>query len=295
VDALRNAKACTPADCPGISLPGRFWISSPLPPQATGTGTVGLEGHPSRQTGIGAAGNPVFSSIPVTSAVRDFLLTGATVKPRRQIVDIAKCKRCHDDGRHGDTLIVPRLSLHGANRNEQIGLCVICHNPDQTDIPYRASGAEESIDFKRLVHSIHAGGKRETPFIIIGFRGAVNDFSRVRFPAELNDCARCHLDNGTRGTFELYQPPVLGSTINTASLVTVPGQVDIDPANNLRISPIAATCSACHDKSEIRRHMISNGASFGATQVELQGKERCVNCHGPGKVRDVRKVHAGDD
>jgi cytochrome c553 len=289
VDALKTAEACTPAACPGAPA-GRFWLSSPLPPQAAGTGTVGMEGHPSRQTGVDAAGKAVYTSIPVKSAVRDFLISGATQKARRQIVDIAKCRKCHDDRKHGD-VVVPRLSLHGANRNEAIGLCVICHNPNQTDIPYRASGAEESIDFKRMVHGIHAGYKRQTPLVIIGFRGSVNDYGHVRFPSDLSNCALCHLDDGSRGTHELRTPPVLGSTINTGSLITIAGQVDTDPANNLRISPIAATCSGCHDSKEVRQHMISNGASFGAKQADLQGKERCVTCHGPGKMKDVRRVH----
>jgi OmcA/MtrC family decaheme c-type cytochrome len=168
----------------------------------------------------------------------------------------------------------------------------MCHNPNQTDAAYRTSGSEESIDFKRMVHGIHAGGFRKTPLIIIGRNGSVNNYSSVRFPSELRNCVKCHIDNGARGTFELPMSTTLGSTINSLSVLTpAPGQVDVDPSNDLRISPIAATCSGCHDKSETRQHMVRMGASFGVVQSALAGREQCVTCHGPGKSRDVRRAH----
>jgi DnaJ-class molecular chaperone len=60
------------------------------------------------------------------------------------------------------------------------------------------------------------------------------------------------------------------------------------------MTPTAATCSACHDKSEVRSHMVKmGGASFSATQanIGITIKEKCANCHGPGKDKDVRKAH----
>lgn len=168
----------------------------------------------------------------------------------------------------------------------------MCHNPNQTDAAYRTSGVEESVDFKRLIHGIHAGGMRRNPLIIIGRNGTVNNFSHVRFPAELKNCLKCHIEVNGKGTFELPSTSVLGSTIQTQSVLNVlPGQIDVNPENDLRISPIAATCSACHDDSETRRHMVRMGASFGVVQSVLADKEQCLTCHGPGKSRDVRKEH----
>lgn len=288
------AKRCSDAGSPCQLIANAnvtFWVRTTLPAAASGALRIGIEGHPSIQTGTDpVTQQPVFASIPVTSAARDLVITNGATAPK-QIVEFTKCKACHDDRKHGDT-IVPRLSLHGANRNENPEVCVMCHNPDQTDAAYRTSGAEESVDFKRMVHGIHAGGFRTKPLIIIGRNGSVNDYSHVRFPSSLRNCVVCHIDNGTKGTFELPMSATLGSTINTASVLSpAPGQIDIDPANNLRISPIAATCTGCHDKSEDRRHMVRMGASFGVVQSVLAGKEMCVKCHGPGRSEDVRKAH----
>jgi len=306
------------SDCPGLTsdqLVRSYWVSRTVTtvPATVATGRVALEGRP---VCSGLPGCPTtvapFANIPVRSATADFAFvasTSALIKsPRRQIVDIAKCKGCHDDKQHGDT-VVPRLSLHGANRNENLDLCVVCHNPNQTDVPYRFAsptdprigGPETPIDFKTMVHSIHAGGFRKTPFIVIGRNSSVNDFSEVRFPAELRkSCLKCHVvDASGKGSFELpLKSTVLGTTVKTQSTYQVAAgetrTIDVNPANDLKITPTAATCSACHDNSEVRGHMIkTGGASFATTQDQI-GKtvvERCASCHGPGKDKDVRKVH----
>lgn len=289
-----TAKRCSEAGspCAGAANPNlTFWVRSTLPAAASGAGRVAMEGHPSVQTGVDpATGAAVFSSVPVKSVYQDFAIAaGATA--RRQVVDFNKCKVCHDGAKHGDT-VVPRLSLHGANRNEEPGVCVMCHNPNETDAAYRTAGAEESVDFKRMVHGIHAGGMRKNPLVIIGRNGSVNDYSHVRFPSQLRNCVNCHIDANGKGTFELPLATKLGSSIATGSVLSpAPGQIDVDPANDLRISPIAATCSACHDDSETRRHMTRMGASFGVVQSVLAGKEQCATCHGPGRSEDVRKAH----
>ena len=315
------ATQCTSAsadDCPGLTseqLVRSYRVSRTITtvPATVATGRVALEGRP---VCSGLPGCPTtvapFANIPVRSATADFAFVAskaALIKnPRRQIVDIAKCKGCHDDQQHGDT-VVPRLSLHGANRNENLDLCVVCHNPNQTDVPYRFAsptdprigGPETPIDFKTMVHSIHAGGFRKTPFVVIGRNSSVNDFSEVRFPAELRkSCLKCHVvDASGKGSFELpLKSTVLGTTVKTQSTYQVAtGEthtIDVNPANDLKITPTAATCSACHDNSEVRSHMIkTGGASFATTQDKIGTtvKERCASCHGPGKDKDVRKVH----
>jgi len=264
-----------------------FTVTStkPIPTDATGSGTVALEGHPAQDVD----GNGTLERLPVTSVYKHFKITDTSVANRRKVVDIAKCKQCHQ----------PHLSLHGNNRTDEIQVCVTCHNPNATDIPYRTSGAETPIDFKYMVHAIHGTARRQTPFIVIGRGGSVNDFSHVEFPAEPSNCLTCHLD----GTFLVpLGKNVLGTTVSTGSSYSPAKVVDGDPANDLNITPTAAVCSACHDSAKNREHMTrTGGASFAATQSAIDSgavRERCASCHGVGKDKDVGRVHSiqrGDD
>jgi OmcA/MtrC family decaheme c-type cytochrome len=313
VNALTTSQPClSPIECPGVpDLTRRFWVSSNLPPSVIGivdtgvggSGVVAMEGHP-----VWPLDAPT-ENVPVKSVFKSFAITDSVAVDRRKIVDFdTKCHNCHDGNHAG----IPRLALHGGSRNEEPGLCVICHNPNQTDIPYRTAAsppstdplglsgvsAEVSIDFKRMVHEIHAGGFRHSPFKVVGFRGTVADFSAVRFPSRLSNCLNCHLDVNGKGTFELpLDANVLGSTIQTmsvagTSLSDVARSVDVDPSNNLRITPIASVCSSCHDGREVRSHMMSKGAAFGVTQSQIKpNQEQCVRCHGPGREEDVRRAH----
>ena len=47
-------------------------------------------------------------------------------------------------------------------------------------------------------------------------------------------------------------------------------------------------------KGEDRTHMERSGASWKALQADIDAgkiRERCADCHGPGKQKDVRKMH----
>ena len=204
--------------------------------------------------------------------------------------------------------VVPRLSLHGNNRTENLGLCVMCHNPNQTDVPYRyqtagtiadprIAGTETPIDFKVLVHSIHAGGFRTAPFVVIGFGSSVNDFSDVRFPRELRNCVNCHIDANGKGTFELPIRTTLGTTVNTQSTYLVPpGAHPQHQRQPLRRSEDDADGGHLLGLPRQVRGpeplVKTGGASFATSQANIGTtvKEKCANCHGPGKEKDVRKV-----
>jgi OmcA/MtrC family decaheme c-type cytochrome len=275
------------------NLDGTYTVTtSPraIPSTAKGSGIAAMEGRLAKQdpsTGLWTLQEAV------TSGYKYFAITGTTPVARREIVAISKCKGCHVDG----------LVLHGNNRKDEPRVCVMCHNPNATDVAWRwtTDGPEESIDFKRMIHGIHKGKERDTPLVVVGFQHSVNDFGHVEFPRHLNNCENCH----NPGTYGLpLKAGVLGSTVKTFSVVTSTtiaqnNQIDNDPANNLRISPTAAVCSSCHDKGEDRRHMQRNGASFAALQSQIDSgnvRERCATCHGPGKDKDVLKVHReGDD
>ncbi len=307
---------------------GTYSATAPLriPFTANGSGRAIMEGHPSQKdpaTGL-------FVPIPIKSAYLSFPITDTSVVERRQVVDINNCMKCHFSGGPGG-----RLTLHGENRTEEIGVCVVCHNANQTDVQRRIASdvtnypvqigpytfSEQSVDFKRLVHGIHASsaGFRKNPLVIIGpfLPPGVEpglprtpdgrflfDASRLTpFPARLRNCLNCHIDKANKGTFELpLGPNVLASTVNTRSLLgaTVPATVvDAHPANDENVTPTAAACSSCHDDEETISHMVSTGgASFRTTQGAIDSgavRERCVDCHGPRKEKDVRRVHLKDE
>lgn len=293
---------------------------------AAGSGAVAIEGRAVGPALVTIPATTTALRVPVKAAVAYFGITDSKPVPRRVVVDVpAKCDNCHD-----------QLSLHGGGRNDNAQLCVMCHNPNNTDAqaaarvkfanglidPSTAPAApsaydgkkEESIDFKRMIHGIHAGaaasldgtealdGMREKGLVVSG-----GDFSDVRFPGILNHCTTCH----TTGTYRLtgaWEEPtqnnILGSTVdstpnltsaNTAAEVNASLQ---DPRDDYNISPTAAVCSSCHDSALEEAHMKINGATFGddgdnSKQENLPGAiETCSVCHGPGAVADVDVVHS---
>jgi OmcA/MtrC family decaheme c-type cytochrome len=314
----RGVACISNVDCPGVaSLTNRYYVTAALKPvtftTAPTTAAAVMEGRP---VCVGLTGCPTvapFPNVPVRTEVKTFTLapseSAIVTNPRRQIVSFeAKCSKCHTGLPNITTgEVIPRLAMHGANRNENLAACVICHNPNQTDVPYRqniygVNGPETPVNFTYMIHSIHSAKFREDvgPFVVIGRSGSINDYSSVNFPGELRNCANCHVQNsGGRWSFELpLSSSVLGTTTVTKSnYLNLDGtgrSVDVDPRNDTKISPIAAACSSCHTKREVRDHMIrKGGASFNTTQAQIgvTVRERCASCHGPGKDKDVRKVH----
>ena len=259
-----------------------------IPADATGSGRAGFYARMS----VDVNGDTTKETIQAKSVVKDFVITDSSVVARRTVVDIAKCNQCHE-----------RLSLHGGARTDEPQLCVMCHNPNATDTARRPAGApvgtldnkrEESIDFKRMIHGIHAAAKRVNGLVVYGYFSAPAtenpvDFSHVRFPGILNDCTTCH----TTTSYQLSgvwasptQSGILGSTIDHGTSLT-------DPADDLNISPTAAACSSCHDSSDAQSHMVSSGiAKFSDTQATIDGStEICSLCHGPGHDQDVKVKH----
>jgi OmcA/MtrC family decaheme c-type cytochrome len=292
-----------------------------IPLGATGSGRAAIYGR----VGVDVDGDATVDRVRVKAAFKDFAITDSTPVARRQVVDINKCDKCHD-----------QVSLHGDSRTNEPGLCVLCHNPSATDVnrrPKIASGpgtgfpdgsvtldkkTEEAIDFKRLIHGVHAAAKtlypvapatvgaaghgfRNKGLVVYGYNSSVNDFSHVRFPGILNDCTTCHLT----GTYELagkWEVPtasgILGSTVKatpdpTGAIGTYAQQL-ASQTDDLNITPTAAVCTACHDGDVAKSHMVLNGAQFELTQDAINTSpilEACAICHGPGRIADVKLIH----
>jgi OmcA/MtrC family decaheme c-type cytochrome len=208
-------------------------------------------------------------------------------------------------------------------------LCVFCHNPNMTDVndrPKDANGlpdasqtvdnkTEESVDFKRLIHGIHAAsvssatpGFREKGLNIGG--GPQHDYSNLRFPGVLSKCDSCHLEAGDLNGAVTYDTYVLedhtgvnndplhganwelpamngirGSTVHSYPSAD-PNSADfhgttfddalLNQADDYKYSPIASVCSSCHDGNFAMLHMRDQGAAiFG----------------GPGSQQAVQENH----
>lgn len=104
------------------------------------------------------------------NVVKFFAVDGSTVEPRRTVVALANCNKCHE-----------KLQLHGSNRN-QIEACVVCHNPTLV-------AEDESFSMQMMVHKIHRGE---------ALSGEYLSFKEVLYPGDLRNCAACHVNNSFR-------------------------------------------------------------------------------------------------
>jgi len=261
-----------------LNADGSFTVTSTIaiPATASGTAAAVIEGHPA----LDADNNGTIDRIAIRNAVAYAGIDTANPVARRMLVDIEKCDDCHN-----------QLSLHGNNRTDNPQVCVTCHNPNMTDINRRggncaaADGADDqTIDFKRMIHAIHASGELGQPFNVCGFGNNLNS-CLVHYPGRLNNCEGCHV----AGTYYPVDPAkVHGTTIDV--------NVTSDVTDDVVISPNTAVCSACHTGALAVQHMQQNGGDFNARKAAdssliSASVETCVVCHGEGRTADVKEVH----
>jgi OmcA/MtrC family decaheme c-type cytochrome len=117
------------------------------------------------------------------------------------------------------------------------------------------------VDFARHIHKIHTGENLTMDYTV----GNTN-FNGIRFPGDLRDCAKCHV-NGSE------QLPL------NANLLPV-----IEPRSPIPVmGATTAACTGCHDSLPTASHALSNSNQLG---------ESCAVCHGPDDEFAVSKVHA---
>ncbi len=261
----------------------QYTPTTAIPANATGTWSIGVE---SRRMVTLTAVSPIQSKSAQEAAVNSvvtFAVDDSTVMPRRVVVEDERCGHCHGE-------FSKDFSIHGNLRN-QTEYCVICHNPNQSDVARRnrdaaavARGDETaSIDFKWMIHKIHTGEDLEQkPYLIYGFGAApqnytIHDFAEVRFPGDRRNCETCH----ARGTYLL--PPFPGTALGTrvAHLDPVTG----NEVEDGRLGPIRSVCTACHDGEDAAAH--------AETMTARGGEEACAVCHEEGRAFAVSELHAG--
>jgi hypothetical protein len=237
-----------------------------VPAGATGTYAIGIEGYRSITLLPGTPTQQTVRDVGFNQII-DFSVDGSPVAPHPVEIAQANCNACHF-----------AVSAHGTIR-QNVQYCLLCHNPTQTDAALRpaAQAPPQSIDFPVLIHRLHfgasgaaeaaAGPVQFTPFVIWGFGGNPNDFSGVLFPGNLEDCAKCHVNQS-------QEVPVAATRIAVN-----------DPRDYINPTPPnTAACTACHIARDVSAH--------AATQTDPVLGEACGVCHGPGEAFSVDSVHA---
>jgi OmcA/MtrC family decaheme c-type cytochrome len=235
-----------------------YTFTAAVPAKATGTYSIGIEGYPNVTLLPGTRKEQIVRDAGANQVI-NFSVDGSQVVPRRTIVALENCNQCHFS-----------LSLHGDNRN-QIQMCVLCHNPNQTDAAQRpaSDGPAQTVDFRTLIHKIHTGENLKaanSEFTIFGFGGSKHDFTEVRFPGDRRNCEKCHV----AGSEQLP----LGDAL--LSVVTPRGFMNPTP-------PTTAACLGCHVTKSAASHALANNTTLG---------EACDVCHGPSGQFSIDKVHA---
>jgi OmcA/MtrC family decaheme c-type cytochrome len=270
------------AACGGTSTnngDGTFTVTSPMavPASASGSLAVTIDGHPA----VDVNNDGTAERIAVTNAIRYAAITDPDPVARRSVVNIQKCDDCHN-----------QLSVHGNNRTDNPDVCVACHNPMMTDVNQRGAGDcladfgadDVTIDFKHMVHGIHAAGKIKKPYDVCGFGNRTHTYD-FPYPGRLNNCEGCHLA-------DTYYPVDPANVFGTTVDVNDPAILTDDRV----VSPNTSVCSACHIEALDIEHMEQNGGDFMATKAAdgslvSAGVETCVVCHGPGRTADVKEMH----
>jgi OmcA/MtrC family decaheme c-type cytochrome len=198
---------------------------------------------------------------------------------------------------------------------------VTCHNANATDIRARSGDfgspiipGEESIDFKTMIHGIHAAN-----IVVYGFGGSEHDYTHVTYPGQLNNCGACHTDNN-------YYPTDPSTDFRFATTfisdnfgnATDPDQVEptaprtperlatlANQEDDLNRTANAAACLQCHTSATAESHaIVPGGAKLSVRQADdgtlipspgdpvPNQVETCVLCHGEGSsVSDTRSAH----
>lgn len=149
------------------------------------------------------------------------------------VVAQAACASCHGS-----------FAAHGG-RYTEVDQCEMCHTAQTSD-----PDTGNELDLQVLIHRIHAGDELPsvvagTPYQIIGFGGAVHDFSTVAFPQALNRCDACH-GGAAQGTNWQTKP---GERVCRTCHDDI-AFVDPPPAGQRLHSggtqPPGAACTVCH-------------------------------------------------
>ena len=153
-------------------------------------------------------------------------------------------------------------------------MCLLCHNPSETDAATRALTSDREtrtrlpreLNFMMMVHKIQSAELQNAgsePYSIIGLREQAS-FSAVRYPAmspsgatnDLRNCSPCHTNGSERNL-----PTGRNRVTDPQGLLNPPAPT------------VTSACTACHNTSAAVSHAAANTTRFGVS---------CEVCHGSG-------------
>jgi len=226
----------------------KFTFKTVLPAgfDQTKTHTLGI--YATRALGAVPGIDPALAKNYYANVEFDFRPDGVAPTAKWDKVNLAtSCNNCHDP-----------LSAHGGARQDP-KLCALCHQPQTSD-----PDTGNTVDFKVMIHKIHSGPnlpsvKAGTPYQIIGFGQAVNDFSNVNFPPgnSVTNCAFCH--EGTNPNAKPTQAAVWFTNPSRAACGSCHDDIDWVTGKNHVAGPQLddKTCASCHTPD--------SGADFDAS------------------------------
>lgn len=249
---ISESMANAPQDADGVIT---YTMQNAIPGDAKGTFAFGIEGRKDVTIAAGTNNEQTVRDVG-KNVVKYVAVDGSEVAPRRQIVSIDKCNQCHGV-----------LAPHGFNRN-QIEQCVLCHNQTLNDAAYRPADQNppRTVEMAYMIHRIHTGEASEREYTIYGYRGSLNDFKEVRYPADRRNCQMCHVN----GSENPPLPETLADVQDPRGVLSPMGQT-------------TAACTGCHTEIYSASHALSNTTQLG---------EACASCHAANREFSVGKSHA---
>jgi OmcA/MtrC family decaheme c-type cytochrome len=164
--------------------------------------------------------NPLFHFVP----------SGGDPITTRDVTPTANCNECHNP-----------IEAHGGVRRE-IGLCILCHTDQGLD-----PETGNTIEMGHMIHRIHTGEELSIkPYLIVGYRQSVHDYSDVVFPQETRNCTKCHKDGDDSANWlDMPSRSACGGCHDDVNFATGENHFEgLSQENDI-------FCSACHRGSDV--------------------------------------------
>ena len=219
---------------------------------------------------------------------------------------VESCNLCHDENRFSSTVMTSGMAL-----SENYGFKRMIHGihgNSKRQFPFTHGNTVIGAfgkDGKLLATGANSGTAANaplgTPFLPYATTavpagtpfgsGVENYAAEVAYPAVGLNCNGCHVNDSWK-----RDRGVVGSVVSKPLVgATTPLAADPNWRNWRVLSPMAATCTACHDSARSIDHVMSaGGSSFGGITQGLlfaAPRETCEDCHAPGSRLGVDVVH----